>query len=314
MDYPPKAQGISINDLMERLKLSRNYIIRNITHCVEHIEEAPSKGARVIYNEYQLRKYLMQKSTFTRQTRRINLEHELQNYIKEHPNDYRIKSHDFEEQFIGKIPDWTKAKRSELPCIPLKSTDFWDFPLIFPKEYTQGDDSPEAPTKTAEICYRDMFKAGAIKIQLGRQKTMFFIPNEHKVDVPPLNQLSRTKYDDRHFFLVPADWKPFYEGHTAQTAPSSTLAKIEITIKADSSEISQALLESTLRKGFQLDHILSHEKGLDDSHMIITYQASVKKDPPKELPVGQQENDASASFNREYEQSLEALYKMEHNE
>jgi hypothetical protein len=134
------------------------------------------------------------------------------------------------------------------------------------------------------------------------------------VDVPPLNQLSRTKYDDRHFFLVPADWKPFYEGHTAQTAPSSTLAKIEITIKADSSEISQSLLESTLRKGFQLDHILSHEKDLDDRHMIITYQASVKKDPPKELPAGQQENDESASFNREYEQSLEALYEMEHNE
>ena len=48
--------------------------------------------------------------------------------------------------------------------------------------------------------------------------------------------------------------------------------------------------------------------------MIITYQASVKKDPPKELPAGQQENDESASFNREYEQSLEALYEMEHNE
>ena len=93
MDYPPKAQGISINDLMERLKLSRNYIIRNITHCVEHIEEAPSKGARVIYNGYQLRKYLVQKSTFTRQTRRINLEHELQNYIKEHPNDVHESVH-----------------------------------------------------------------------------------------------------------------------------------------------------------------------------------------------------------------------------
>ena len=162
MAYQEPDRGISINELISRLKLSRNYITRNITHCVDHIEAAPSKGTPVIYNEAMLRDYLARKSAFTRQTRRINLEHELQNYIKKHPNDERIKSHDFEEQFIGKIPDWTKAKRSELPYIPQRSRDFWDFPLIFPKEYTQGDDSPDAATKTAEICYRDMFKAGAV--------------------------------------------------------------------------------------------------------------------------------------------------------
>ena len=314
MAYQSPDRGISIYDLMERLKLSRNYITRNITHCVDHIEAAPSKGTPVIYNEAMLRDYLARKSTFTRQTRRINLEHELLNYIKEHPNDERIKSHDFEEQFIGKIPDWTKAKRSELPSIPQRSMDFWDFPLIFPKEYTQGDDSPDAAVKTAEICYRDMFKAGAIKIQLGRQKTMFYIPSDREVDMPPLNLLSRTKYDDRHFFLVPADWEPFYKGHTAQSAPNSTLAKIEITINADSSEICQSLLENALRKGFQLDHILEHKKGLDDRHMAITYQASVKKSPPKKLPVGQLDHDEEEAFNREYEQSLDYLYEDDFNE
>lgn len=302
-------RGISINELISRLKLSRNYITRNITHCVDHIEAAPSKGTPVIYNEAMLRNYLTHKSVFTRQTRRINLEHELLNYIKGHPNDKRIKSHDFEEQFIGKIPDWTKAKRSELPSIPQKSKDFWDFPLIFPKEYTQGDDSPEAATKTAEICYRDMFKAGAIKIQLGRQKTMFYIPPDREVDMPPLKQLSKTRYDDRHFFLVPADWKPFYQGHSAQSAPSSTLAKIEITINADASEISQALLESALRKGFRLYHIVGHENSPDDRHMTITYQASIKKAPPRELPAEQQENAKAEAFNREYEQSLDSLYE-----
>ena len=155
---------------------------------------------------------LVQKCTFTRQTRRINLEHELQNYIKEHPNDYRIKSRDFEEQFIGKIRDYTIVKRSKLPPIPLKSSDFWEFPLIFPKGYTQGDDSPDAKTKNAEICYRDIFKAGAIKIQLGRQRTMFYIPEEKNVTIPPLNKLSKVKYDDLNCYLFLADWEPFYKG------------------------------------------------------------------------------------------------------
>ena len=314
MAYQEPDRGISINELISRLKLSRNYITRNITHCVDHIEAAPSKGTPVIYNEAMLRDYLARKSAFTRQTRRINLEHELQNYIKKHPNDERIKSHDFEEQFIGKIPDWTKAKRSELPYIPQRSRDFWDFPLIFPKEYTLGDDSPDAATKTAEICYRDMFKAGAVKIQLGRQKTMFYIPLDREVDMPPLNQLSRAKYDDRHFFLVPADWEPFYKGHTAQAATSSSLSKIEITIHADSSEISQTLLEKALRKGFQLYNIVGHENSPDDKHMIITYQASIKKDPPQERPTDQQENDKAEAFNREYEQSLDYLYEEDFNE
>ena len=132
--------------------------------------------------------------------------------------------------------------------------------------------------------------------------------------MPPLNQLSRAKYDDRHFFLVPADWEPFYKGHTAQAATSSSLSKIEITIHADSSEISQTLLEKALRKGFQLYNIVGHENSPDDKHMIITYQASIKKDPPQERPTDQQENDKAEAFNRESEQSLDYLYEEDFNE
>ena len=205
MNYPEETPGISISELMSRLKLSRNYIIRHITHCVDHIEDAPAQGARVIYDEAMLRQYLAQKCTFTRQTRRINIEHELRKYQRKHPEDERVNNSSFCREFLGNIPDWTKITRSQIPNISLPSEDFWDFPLIFPKEYTQGDDAPDAKRKSAEICYRDMFKIGAIKIQLGRQKTMFYIPSEPDVSLPPLSQLSQLIYNDENCFLVPAE-------------------------------------------------------------------------------------------------------------
>ena len=208
-----KPRGITINELSSRLKLSRNFITRNITHCVEHVEEFPSKGAVVQYNESQLREHLKRICTFSRQTRRIDLEKELNTYVEQHPDDARIKESNFRDQFIGDIPRWdSQPKRSLFPPIQLPTTDFWDFPLIFPKEYTQGDDSPEAERVTAELCYRDMFKIGAIKIQLGRQKTMFYIPKDEGVFLPPLNKLSELGYRDENCFLVPADWTPFYKG------------------------------------------------------------------------------------------------------
>ena len=286
MPSPQHSQGISINELTSRLKLGRNYITRNITHCVEHIEASPSKGTPVIYNERMLREYLVRKSTFTRQTRRINLEQELQEYKTKHPNDERIQYRDFEKLFIGKIPNWAIAKRSELPAIPLESADFWDYPLIFPKEYTQGDDSPDAKTKTAEICYRDMFKVGAIKIQLGRQKTMFYIPEEKNVTIPPLNELTNLKYDDFNCYLVPADWEPFYKGSATPPINNKEATKVEITIKTDSADFDQTLLEKALRQGFVIDHISFHEQY--DNMTEITYQARIIHDFPDKTSSDEQ--------------------------
>ena len=310
MDYPPKPQGISINDLMEHLKLSRNYITRNITHCVEHVEESPAQGARVIYNEKHLREYLAQKCTFTRQTRRINLEEEIKTYIAQHPKDERIKKKSFYSDFIGKIPNWNIIKRSELPCIPLESKDFWDFPLIFPKEYTQGDDSPDAVRKSAEICYRDMFKIGAIKIQLGRQKTMFYIPNDEGVHLPSLKQLSKVNYDEEDCFLVPADWKPFYHGHEAPSAKSDTIAKVQITITADEQEFDQSLIENALRKGFALDHVLSHDVSPSDKQVSVTFQATPLVNTSSPSLQDESKQVDVDDFMRDYEESLDALDEM----
>lgn len=283
MSDPQSPQGISLNELINRLKLSRNYITRNITHCVEHIEASPSKGTPVIYNEQKLREYLMRKSTFTRQTRRINLEQELQDYKAEHPNDERIHHKDFEKMFIGKVPNLALIKRSALPAIPLESSDFWDFPLIFPKEYTQGDDSPEAKPKTAEICYRDMLKAGAIKIQLGRQKTMFYIPKEKNVVIPPLNELSTLKFNDLNCYLVPADWKPFYDGPALPQTNNQDITKVEITIRTDTADFDQALLEKALRQGFAIDHISVHESYRNKTE--ITYQARIFRNFSAQPPI-----------------------------
>ncbi len=105
-------------------------------------------------------------------------------------------------------------------------------------------------TKIAEICYRDMFKADAIKIQLGRQKTMFYISEEKNVTIPPLKELSKVKYDDFNCYLVPADWEPFYKGPSTPQANNKDITRVEITIRIDTADFDQALLDKALRQGF----------------------------------------------------------------
>lgn len=270
-----KPRGITINELSSRLKLSRNFITRNITHCVEHVEEFPSKGAVVQYNESQLREHLKRICTFSRQTRRIDLEKEINTYVEQHPDDTRIKESNFRDQFIGEIPRWdSQPKRSLFPAMQLPTTDFWDFPLIFPKEYTQGDDSPEAERVTAELCYRDMFKIGAIKIQLGRQKTMFYIPKDEGVFLPPLNKLSELGYRDENCFLVPADWTPFYKGCKQLPPKTATANKVQLSITADFTKLDQALLEKALRKGFAINYLESHTVDPKSNLTTVTFQAT----------------------------------------
>lgn len=83
--------------------------------------------------------------------------------------------------------------RKNIITIPVKPFDFWDKKLYFPKEYYQ-EDTPDENSKplTAEKCYRDMFLAGAIKIQLGKQKTMFYIPDEDRL--PPNRRITNYPY------------------------------------------------------------------------------------------------------------------------
>ena len=289
MTCSAESAGISINELASHLRLSRNYITRNITHCVKHVEKFPAKGAVVRYDERDLRAYLTHICTFSRQTKRINLEKEFQDYIKQHPDDKRRKDSDFQRKFIGKIPKLKEIQRSEIPFIPLEAMDFWEFPLIFPQEYSQGDNSPEAKRKTAELCYRDMFKIGAIKIQLGRQKTMFYIPKEEGVHLPPLKELSFLDYHDPNCFLVPADWKPFYEGHIPPKQKRTSTMKLWIEISTDSGSLNPIQLEQALRKGFVIDYVASHKVDYKNNLTRVAFQASMPDSSPTEEP--QREDD-----------------------
>lgn len=268
------VQGISIAELMNKLKLSRNYITRNITHCIPHLEESPSMGARVLFDGNKLRRYLVSQAKFTRQTKRINIDYELYKYREAHPNE---KISDVME-FLGKIPDMKQIKRGDLPTVRVNEFDFWDLPLIFPKEYTQGNDEPDAPVKSAEICYRDMFKAGAIKIQMGRQKTMFYIPEERGIVHPPLRELQKNSVDTDRYCLVPADWEPFYKGLNSKPSTLREPARIEISITGDTADIDWRYIDSALRKVFVIDRTISHSINPDKGSTNMRFMGRI---PPK---------------------------------
>lgn len=258
-----EKKGISISEIIKRLKLSRNYITRNITHCIKHIEEDPSKGTRVFFDEIEFRKYLKNQAIFTRQTKRINIDYEIEEYNKKFPGK-NITKKDCRE-FMGKIPRMSDISRSQLPAIPVPSFDFWDKKLIFPKEYIKDEErNPDTKIHNAEICYRDMFEIGAVKIQLGKQKTMFCVIDDPGVIHPDLKTKIR---DSEKYFLVPADWEPFYSGVQKTNTEEKKLSPFEITIKGDSRNINWRDIESALRKSLILDRV--EDFGIEDNEFMV---------------------------------------------
>lgn len=264
--------GISISDIINRLKISRNYITRNITHCVKHIEKEPSKGAKVIFDARELREYLKNQATFSRQTKRINLYCEMEKYNKQFP-EQKVDEKNL-EKFIGNVPKMSEITRGKLPFIPLKPFDFWDFHLIFPKEYLKGDINSKI--HNSEICYRDMFDIGAIKIQLGKQKTMFCILDEPDVPHYNLNDLRIRNYDAKYYYLVPADWQPFYKGIQTVNAELKKLTPFTITVKGDCEKLNWHDIESALRSTFTIDKITGY-KVEEDNCFVVTIAARLQK-------------------------------------
>lgn len=213
---------ISTTEIIQRLKLGRNFISKKISGdktIEKHLAPANSRnGTELFFNGYDLRKWLMEHATFTRQTRRI------------HPNDFADCGADNLDELLGPIPVpskkgvpqplntmvvppvplpvFSERQRKEIATINVAPFDFWDKKLYFPKEYyRENQPKPGTPALTAENCYRDMFLAGAIKIQLGRQKTMFYIPE--KDDLPSISLLKDIPINDKELPLIPAAWHPF---------------------------------------------------------------------------------------------------------
>lgn len=208
--------GITKEEIAERLKVSQSYITMHILKSVKRID---NNSYHPIFDLDDLREHLVSQSTFTRQTKRINIKKEIQMYMLENPNATRPDIN----EFLGDVPDLMEfvSKRKKIPSIPLAPSDFWDINLIFPKNYKR-----DGVRVADELCYRDMFKAGAIKIKLGNQKTMFYIPGDRSPQ-----ELLATPIDDPKCFLVPADWKPFYKGVELQE--NSVLKKQESAIDSN---------------------------------------------------------------------------------
>lgn len=204
--------GVTINDILNKLRVSRSFITRNISPFVPHSESKHSKKAIVYFDENDFREWLRSHATFTRQTCRIprKLYDEIPSY---------------------QLRPLNPLKRNETEAMPVKSHDFWDLSLIFPKEY-HGDRHDITRLSSSEICYRDMYKTGAVKIQLGSQKTMFYIPDpstsygqsgslKFLTDPYDIQQLADLPLDDSEFPLVAAYNMPENISHILEKETSS---------------------------------------------------------------------------------------------
>ena len=226
--------GISTQDIMRKLCVSRTYVTNNITHTVKHLDNP--RSSLVIFDETELRKWLMQHATFTRQTQYIDLDAYAKKHILHHT---RYSA----EDIIGQVPRiYDHKQRGLYPYTKVKPFDFWDKPLIFPKNYTDVNGNK----KSAEMCYRAMFDEGAIKIQLGLQKTMFYIPAHKESD-----------------FFVSADWIPLVgcKFLFEETPPCNDQDPDdrEFQLTFASSPLMQKEIISALRKVFNIKRIIPGE-------------------------------------------------------
>ena len=147
---------VSVMEIMQKLQVSRQYIYINI---FPHVAPLPreNNGSAVAVDKQELLTWLRQNSLFQRQTVRI---------YKEDAADYKAKLRASGGNLPADMP-LSATKRGLLPFQPVKPFDYWDKKLIFPND---------SQYKQIELCYRAMFNAGAVKINLGQRKTMFYVP------------------------------------------------------------------------------------------------------------------------------------------
>ena len=254
MEQDTAVPIVTTQGIMRRLRISRNYVTRNITHVVKQAAN-PYASTTIYFDEAALRRWLMQHATFTRQTIYIDLNMYLQDPALDNPK---------YEALIGKIPEKYDNKRRGLyPYIPVEPFDFWDKPLIFPKEYIDAS----GKKVSAEMCYREMFDQGAIKIQLGRQKTMFYIPPHNPDD-----------------FFVCADWIPMkgcqYLLNEDKKKKHPPLPKEEIQILLDCPLHLRSAAITALRKGFNIKRVLPYPAApTEDQPVQDCYICTIKPKP-----------------------------------
>ncbi len=177
---------VSAQEVADRLKVSRNYVQKNIQPFVYSVRQKNGSETTVYFDKDELCCWLISNASFSRQT-------------------WRFKKGDPEPKKDENEPELIPYRRNKVMAVPVLPFDFWDLPLIFPKDYHRPF---SGKVSSAELCYRDMFKAGAIKIQLGTQKTMFYIPGLNSNDPKAVQEWADLPFDDPEHPLFPATWLP----------------------------------------------------------------------------------------------------------
>lgn len=146
-----KQTFVLVEEITNRLRLTRKYIRQKILPYVRHQKDAQN---RVLVDEGELRAWLMENLSFTRQTVLVPLE-EVDSYLK------KLES-------LG-IDTYTPPayQRKKLPFRKITPFDIWDEPLLFPDD--------ERFTHSEQF-YRAMYTCGAVKIKIDERKTMFYAP------------------------------------------------------------------------------------------------------------------------------------------
>lgn len=148
---------VYIDDVVSRLHVSRNYVHQVILPVVRN----EMVHGRVEIDETELRQWLMDTATFSRQTKFVSsFGGEDIEYCK------LLSSHRI------KFKSPSETQRNQLPHRKVKPFDYWDKELVFPDDIRFSQ---------SETFYRAMFKCAAVKIKLGSRKTLFYAPAFEKV-------------------------------------------------------------------------------------------------------------------------------------
>jgi len=164
---------VTIKDIVEKLKVSRNFIYKRILVDVEY----QRRGSATFVNKAMLCDWLMENVEFTRQTVRVPVT-ALTNYAEKFKQKYPADF--FATNIEGMVMD-----RSKLPFRTVRPFNIWEEAergKLLHAKLMVGTSH-----KTADLLYKDMFSSGAIKIKLGINKTFFFIPEGDGVLCPAMD-------------------------------------------------------------------------------------------------------------------------------
>ena len=190
----------TIQESVDYIRVRKAYLIKELFLLVGGVTAASVLDSRsaVYYHREQLRNWLINTPTYTRQTKLISLNEAYRNdptAVKKHTElreEYlsiratsnnetktkealeRLRSHisSYCPQYVG--PRY--ADRKSVPAVSVEP-----FPWIDSKGgrwFSAADAIRRHVYTNTEMMYRSMFLSGAIKITFGTRKTYFFVPDE----------------------------------------------------------------------------------------------------------------------------------------